>query len=198
MIEIYRFGHQICQKDPFRWLLAIVFAAIVGILAGHTVIASVSGSVCVVDGTSMTPTFTPGSRVYTGPIDTALERGDIVLVNDGNKEYALKRIVGLPGETIQMWRGYIFIDRRMLREPYLAKHTYTFPDAVMQISKYKIPQGEYFVMGDNRYFSVDSRRYGPVSRDQIKSRAPSYGDSMRACFSAYTLPSQGKRTIQAL
>ena len=198
MRQIYRVGHKLWQQDPLRWILAIVFAAIVGIVTGHTVIASVSGSVCVVDGMSMVPTFPPGSRVYTAPITTSLERGDIVLVNDGNKEYALKRIVAMPGETIQLWRGYVFINRKMLREPYLARHTYTFPDTLSDISRFKLGTGQYFVMGDNRDCSVDSRRYGPIDSEQIKSRAPSYGDSMKACFSAYSLPSTGKRNIKAL
>jgi len=194
MREIYR----VWQNDPFRWLLAIAFAAVVGIVTGHTVIASVSGSVCVVDGASMQPTYGPGSRVYTGPISSPLVRGDIVLVDDGNKEYALKRIVALPGETIHFWRGYVFINRKLLREPYLIKHTYTFPDPLKEIASYKLGQDDYFVMGDNRDCSIDSRRYGPLSREQVKSRVPSFGDSMRACFSAYTLPSEGKRTIKAL
>lgn len=198
MRQIYRVGHKIWQQDPLRWLFAIIFAAIAGIVMGHTVIASVSGSVCVVDGNSMLPTFSQGSRVYTAPISTPLQRGDIVLVNDGNKEYALKRIVAMPGETVRMWRGYVFINRKMLREPYLAKHTYTYPDVLKEISTFKLIEDQYFVMGDNRDYSVDSRRYGPVNRDQIKSRAPSYGDAMRACFSAYTLPTEGKRTIKAL
>jgi signal peptidase I len=198
MRQIYRVGQGIWRNTLFRWLLAIVCAAVVGIVTGHTVIASVSGSVCVVDGTSMAPTYVPGSRVYTAPISSPLVRGDIVLVNDGNKEYALKRIIALPGETIQMWRGYVFINRKLLREPYLSKHTYTFPDALKEISTFKLTDDEYFVMGDNRDCSIDSRRYGPLCRDQVKSRVPSLNDSMRACFSAYTLPSEGKRTIKAL
>ena len=198
MRQIYRLSRCAWQKGPFRWFLAIFFGAIIGIVTGHTVIASVSGAVCVVDGASMQPTFAPGSRVYAGPISSTLVRGDIVLVDDGNKEYALKRIVGLPGESIQFWRGYVFVNRKMLREPYLAKHTYTFPDGVREISSFKLGEGEYFVMGDNRNCSVDSRRYGPVNRERIKSRVPSAGDSMRACFSAYTLPAQGMRNIRAL
>jgi signal peptidase I len=133
------------QKGLFRWFFAILIAAIAGIVTGHTVIASVSGSVCVVDGASMLPTFSPGTRVYAGPISTPLERGDIILVDDGNKEYALKRIIGLPGEKLQFWRGYVFINRKMLREPYLAKHTYTCPDGATEISNYKLGDGEYFV-----------------------------------------------------
>ncbi len=198
MRQIYRLSQNIWQKDPLRWLLAIILAAIVGIVAGHTVIASVSGSISVVEGTSMAPTFAPGSRVYTAPISTSLKRGDVVLVDDGKKEYALKRIIALPGETIQMWRGYVFISKRMLREPYLAKLTYTFPDARMQIASFKLDAEQYFVMGDNRDYSVDSRRYGPIERDQIKSRVPSLGDLMPERFGAYTLPARGKRTIRAL
>jgi len=198
MREFYRLSQNVWQIGAFRWFLAILFGGIVGIVTGHTVIASVSGAVCVVDGASMEPTFAPGSRVYTAPISGQLVRGDIVLINDGNKEYALKRIVGMPGETIQMWRGYVFINRKMLREPYLAKHTYTYPDPLAEISTFKLSDDEYFVMGDNREYSIDSRRYGPIDRERIKSRVPSTGDSMRACFSAYTLPTEGKRNIKAL
>jgi signal peptidase I len=198
MKQLYSAGQNLWQKDPFRWFLAVVFAAIIGIVAGHTVIASVSGSVSVVDGSSMCPSFPPNSRVYTAPISTPLRRGDVVLLNDGNKDYALKRIIAMPGETVKMWRGYVFINRKMLSEPYLAKHTYTFPDGLTEITTFKLTQNQYFVMGDNREFSVDSRRYGPVEREQIKSRVPSLGDSMRACFGAYTLPTEGKRAIRAL
>jgi signal peptidase I len=198
MRQIVRVSYEIWQKAPFRWILAIIFGAVVGVVTGHTVITSVSGSVCVVDGSSMAPTFTPGSRVYTAPISTPLQRGDIVLVDDGNKEYALKRIIGMPGETIQMWRGYVFVNRKMLREPYLTRHTYTCPDAFTEISTFKLMEDEFFMMGDNRSCSVDSRRYGPLTRDNIKSRVPSCGNSIRAFFSAYTLPAEGKRTIRAL
>jgi signal peptidase I len=197
MKQIYRVSQHVWQLNPFRWFVAISLAAITGVIAGHTVIA-VSGSVSVVDGSSMSPTFPPGSRVYTAPISTPLKRGDIVLVDDGNKEYALKRIIAVPGETLQMWRGYVFINRKMLREPYLTKHTYTFADPLSELAKFKLAPNQYFVMGDNREYSVDSRRYGPVDRSQVKSRVPSFGGSMRACFSSYTLPAPGKRTIKAL
>jgi signal peptidase I len=197
MKQIYRVSQHVWQLHAFRWFLAICLAAITGIVAGHTVIA-VSGSVSVVDGSSMAPTFPPGSRVYTAPISTPLKRGDIVLVDDGNKEYALKRIIAVPSETIQMWRGYVFINRKMLREPYLTKHTYTFADPLSELARFKFAPNQYFVMGDNREYSVDSRRYGPVDRSQVKSRVPYFGESVRARFSSYTLPTPGKRTIKAL
>src|SRR5215831_12416212 len=90
MKQFYCFSRGLWQKEPCRWCLAVVFAALMGIAAGHTVLG-VSGSVSVVDGTSMVPTYQPGARVFTIPISKALERGDIVLVNDGKPDYALKR-----------------------------------------------------------------------------------------------------------
>jgi len=193
--QLYCFGRGVWQKEPCRWCLAVGLAALMGVAAGHTVLG-VSGSVSVVDGMSMMPTYQPGTRVLTVPVANLLERGDIVLVDDGKPDYALKRVIGLPGETIQLWRGYVFINKRMLREPYLAKHTYTAPDQTTETSIFRLGEGQYFMMGDNRDCSVDSRAYGPVGRSQIKGRVPI--PAMRSSFAGFTLPAPGSRTIRAL
>jgi signal peptidase I len=185
------------RTQPHRLLLAVGLAAMVGVAGGRTVLA-IAGSVSVVDGKSMAPTYQPGTRVLTEPISKPLERGDIVLVDDGSKDYALKRIVGMPGETVQFWRGYVFIDQMMLREPYLPKFTYTFPDERTQVCTFKLAEGQYFVLGDNRLCSFDSRNYGPVARKQIKGHVPMPEHPLRAEFAAYTLPASGKRTIRPL
>jgi signal peptidase I len=177
--------------------MTVVLAALVGIAAGHTVIGSL-GSISVVDGASMEPTYEPGARVYTGPISSTLQRGDIVLVDDGNKDYALKRIVGMPGEIVQLWRGYLFINHKMLMEPYLPKHTYTFPDEHNDTTSFELAEAEYFVLGDNRLLSSDSRAYGPIERKHIRSRVPLPESEMRAYALPYTLPEEGKRTIRPL
>lgn len=195
MKQLFWFSRGVWQKEPCRWCVAVGLAALMGVAAGHSVLA-VSGAVSVVDGVSMMPTYGPGTRVFTVPISTTLERGDIVLVDDGKADYALKRIIGLPGENIQLWRGYVFINRRMLREPYLAKHTYTAPDQQTEISSFRLGEGQYFVMGDNRDCSVDSRAYGPVERKQIKSHVPI--PAARATFVGFTLPAPGSRTIRPL
>jgi signal peptidase I len=195
---LFRFIQQTFRRRLCRGLVGVVCAALAGIAAGHTVIASVSGSVSVVDGISMAPTFRPGTRVYTAPIATPLERGDIVLIDDGRDDYALKRIVGMPGEIVHLWRGYVFVNRKMLREPYLPKHTYTFPDEKAGTFVFELGQGQYFVLGDNRDFSSDSRAYGSVDRKHIKSRVPAPDTAARAHFTAYTLPAAGKRAIQPL
>lgn len=184
-------------KKPIRWLFTVAFAAFLGIAAGHTVLG-LSGSVAVVDGQSMRPTYESGARVYTGPIQGEPERGDIVLADDGGREYALKRIVGLPGETVQFWRGYVFINCRMLVEPYLPKYTYTFPDERAELDRFRLGPEEYFLLGDNRTCSIDSRTYGPIPRKSIKTGVPRQPGAPHAYCVNYTLPAPGKRTIRHL
>jgi signal peptidase I len=183
---------------PYRWLLAVLFSAVVGIAAGRTIIGVVTGSVSIVDGSSMAPTYSSGARVFTTPISSPLGRGNIVLLDDGQANFALKRIVGLPGETVQLWRGFVFIDRRMLREPYLPRLTFTFPDETTERATFHLGADEYFMLGDNRAVSLDSRAYGPVHQAQIKSRVPPAENAPRARFAPYTLPAPGKRTIRPL
>jgi len=151
-----------------------------------------------VEGTSMMPTFKPGARVFSSPIQGPLNRGDIVLLNDAAQEFAIKRIVGMPGETVQLWRGHVFINGRMLREPYLLKNMFTVQDDWSTAWSFKIGQDQYFVLGDNRFDSIDSRAYGPVNRSQIKSRVPQAADTLQADFAPYRLPPRGKRMIEEL
>ncbi len=186
------------ENEPFRRLVFVALSAFLGVAAGHTMIDAVSGSVSVVDGSSMTPTYQPGARVYSAPISSPLRRGDIVLLQDGGQDYALKRIVGMPGETLIIWRGYVFVNHKMLREPYLPKYTFTFPDARTDRFVFVIGPDEYFLLGDNRPCSDDSRAYGPVPRKHIKSRVPLPESALRAEFEPFTLPTVGKRGIRAL
>ncbi len=114
-----------------------------------------------------------------------------------SEDYAVKRIIGLPGETVQLWRGCVFINRQMLVEPYLPKHTYTYPiERARRGATVILGEGEYFVLGDNRLYSADSRAYGPVHRKQIKRRVPLPDDFVCAYFAPYTLPAYGKTIIR--
>jgi signal peptidase I len=170
MRPLCRLCRSLWRREACRFLVATSFAALVGVAAGRAVVGTVIGSVAIVDGHSMEPTFEPGSRVYSTPISSPLNRGDIVLLDDGKGEQALKRVVGLPGETVQIWRGHVFIDSKLLREPYLPKYTYTFPSPRSNTCTFHITQDQFLVLGDNRVCSEDSRYYGPVARAQIKSR----------------------------
>jgi|ERR1041385_1489261 signal peptidase I len=176
------------QRVPCRLFLAVTAAGLLGVAIGRNLI----GPVYMVSGRSMSPTYESGAMVHTATISTPLERGDVVVLDDRKGDYALKRIVGLPGETVHIWRGYVFINRRILIEPYLPKRVYTFPRE--RASVFVLGDEQYFVLGDNRPSSADSRIYGPVDRSQVKRRvtAPAIG---RARFGPITLPAYNEAIV---
>lgn len=130
-----------------------------------------------------------------------IERGDIVIFRYPRKpelDY-VKRVIGLPGETITIENKVVYINGKRLDEPYVVHddgHVYQaseyLPDSHRyrdQLARFKVPAGQYFMMGDNRDHSSDSRYWGTVPRTMIKGRAfmvywsfdwePSRGTSLR-------------------
>jgi signal peptidase I len=121
-------------------------------------------------GASMQPTLHHGDRHllhrwtrYVRP----LQRGDVVAIDlkrDG--DYSVKRIVALPGETIQLTQAGVAVDGRQLPETYLPSGTATIPNR-FGYAPLTLGEDEYFVMGDNRPNSEDSRHHGPVPRESV-------------------------------
>ncbi|MCM8762243.1 MAG: signal peptidase I [Candidatus Omnitrophica bacterium] len=114
---------------------------------------------------SMEPTLKPGDRVVVVKRDV-LKRYDIVLIEapEGKKEILTKRVVGLPSETIEVKDGDVYINGEKLNEPYIKER----PD--YELLKEKIPEGSYFLLGDNRNKSEDSSVWGPVDCSFIRGR----------------------------
>lgn len=118
-------------------------------------------------GNSMAPAVKNGELFFSLRIHTFLfppKRGEIIVVNDG-QGLAVKRIIGLPGETIRMQWGSVYVNDQKLEEPYLAPNVSTW--GWVKTKRVTLGPGKYFVMGDNRKHSLDSRTYGPISRQQI-------------------------------
>lgn len=116
----------------------------------------------VVNGTSMNDTLKDGDVMILDKIGmkiNGLKRLDIVVVRT-KKSKIIKRVIGLPGETIECRDGKIYINDELLEEEYVKGETLDF-------SKVEIPSNMYFVMGDNRKVSMDSRSIGPVSKKDI-------------------------------
>ena len=95
------------------------------------------------------------------------QRGDIVVFHIAGREGAdlVKRVIGLPGETVELRDGRVFIDGELLPEPYLTG----FDDS--NEAPLSVPEGHYYVLGDNRGVSYDSRFMGPIPMEQIIGKA---------------------------
>lgn len=120
-----------------------------------------------VKGASMEPTFFDHEYLVIDEISYRLKepvRGDIIVFRYPRdpKQYFIKRIIGLPGETVQITTNEVYINGESLNEAYLDTGTTTAGEMVVTLQP-----DEYFVLGDNRSFSLDSRSFGPLPRQFI-------------------------------
>lgn len=129
----------------------------------------------IVSGASMDPTFADGQYLIIDELSYRLaepERGDVIIFRPPRspKDFYIKRIIGLPNESITVEDGSIYVEeaggtKRKLDEPYIER------EGNGQDATYTMGQGEYFVMGDNRPESSDSRVWGVLPRKNIVGRA---------------------------
>ena len=123
-----------------------------------------------VNGTSMYSTLNDGEIMIVNKINykfTDINRFDIVVVKTENNKI-IKRVIGLPGETLKYEDNVLYINGQEVKESYLKEKTEDFN--INELGYKKIPQDCYFVMGDNRDNSNDSRIIGCVKREQIKGK----------------------------
>lgn len=125
----------------------------------------------VVDGASMEPTFSTSERVIVDRVTMLLggpSRGDVVVLDSPRQdELLIKRVIGLPGETVTVQAGRVHINGALLAEPYVLEFC-TYPSCS---GTWELGPDEYFVLGDNRSHSLDSHSFGPVQRSAIKGVA---------------------------
>jgi len=96
------------------------------------------------------------------------QRGDVVVIRDpGDHGFSVKRVIALAGESVYFKNGRVYINGAELGEPYLSPSTHTFMESVAHEQFITCGKDQYFVMGDNRSVSIDSRIYGPVQRPDI-------------------------------
>lgn len=119
-----------------------------------------------VNGESMYPTFEDGQRIIAPLVKdkTVLEHDDVLMLDLNIK--MIKRLVALPGDTIKIEEGKVYVNGELReKDPYTHVNLYDLSDN--STYEYTLKDDEYFVLGDNRGNSEDSRSYGPVSKEDI-------------------------------
>lgn len=122
----------------------------------------------VVNGHSMDPTLKDGEMGIALKISRNYNYGDIVIAKgqaEYNKEYWVKRVIAKPGDTVYCKNNIVYVNNKKIKEDYLQKGTITEDFDVV-----KLKNDEYFLMGDNRQHSTDSRVFGPFKEENIKDK----------------------------
>lgn len=160
------------RRALLDWVVVIGVALLVAFLVRTFVLAHF-----VVDGTSMATTLHDGDRVFVNKLSYRLHdpnRGDVVVLHQisGTSERDLiKRVIALPGETIEVRSCQVLINGNLLDEPYLDPTVVAPGNCGGESAPVTVPEDHVFVMGDNRGGSQDSRALGPISDDDLVGRA---------------------------
>jgi signal peptidase I len=162
------------RRTVVEWAAILVAALVVALLVKTFLVQAF-----YIPSGSMEPTLKPGDRVLVDKLSYDLHgvhRGDIVVFSrppndaDSSVKDLIKRVIGLPGDTI--WsgaNGSIFIDGKLLNQPWLTAEAKANPGPA--VPRTVLPKNDYYVMGDNRGDSSDSRVIGPISGNLIVGRA---------------------------
>jgi len=160
------------RRPLVDWLVVMGIALLAAFLIRTYVLAHF-----VVDGTSMVTTLEDGDRVFVNKLSYRLHdprRGDVVVLHEIDataQRDLIKRVVGLPGETIEMRNCQVLVGGRLLIEPYLDPEVVRPGNCGEDFEPLDVEDGRVFVMGDNRGGSMDSRVLGTVDEDDLVGRA---------------------------
>jgi signal peptidase I len=149
------------------WIVDLFFC----VLVSFVIIVFVYQPVKV-DGGSMEPGLEDQERIFINKLVyrfESIERGDIVVFRyprDTHKSF-IKRVIGLPGDRIRISSGHVYVNDELLEEPYVPPD---YLDA-RSYSEAVVPNNAYFVLGDHRSMSNDSREFGPVMRSYVYGKA---------------------------
>lgn len=156
------------KKMIFDWVIPIAVACAIALLVNKFVVFKAQ-----IPSASMVPTLNVGDQLFASRVYNLekLKRGDIIVFNfEPKNELFIKRLIGLPGDTVTIKEGKVWVNGEELQEDYVKNPEKT--DGV-----YNVPEGKYFFLGDNRSNSDDARRwqteYGITYIDgkQIKGKA---------------------------
>lgn len=161
------------KKEGIEWVKAIGIGLVIFVFIRTFFISNY-----VVDGESMMPTLQDGNKLIVNKIGYQIgdfDRFDVIVFHANQNEDYVKRVIGLPGDTIEYRDDELFINGKKTDEPYLERHrnqaiSHKFTEDFTLIEKTGmevVPEGKLFVLGDNRLGSYDSRQFGFISVDQV-------------------------------
>ncbi len=167
------------EKRPLKrrvvdFIVTILIGVVLALLLTHFVIQRNT-----VIGSSMVPTLADRDEVFVEKIsrhfNNGLKRGDIVTADthektaDGLEMIIIKRVIGVPGDRVTIKHGEVYVNGELLEEPYLAEGVRTAPHYEMY-ADVTLQEDEFYLLGDNRANSRDSRDIGPVTRSEIEGK----------------------------
>ncbi|MGE0709286.1 MAG: signal peptidase I [Planctomycetota bacterium] len=142
------------------WLTAVLAlaAALTWVVQEHVL------TVFQVQGCSMEPTLREGQRVLVLRHPSRVLRGDLLVFRNpyAADEVLIKRVLALPGERILVKDGRLYVNDLLHPEPYVKAGT-----TILSLAEERLPEGTYYLLGDNRAESIDSRKLGPIERDLL-------------------------------
>ncbi|QQZ07968.1 signal peptidase I [Heyndrickxia vini] len=158
------------KNELWEWTKALLIAVALAVIIRYFLFAPI-----VVDGSSMMPTLQNGDRMIVNKLGNP-DRFDIVVFHAPEKKDYIKRVIGLPGDKIEYKNDTLYINGKAYKEPYLDKYKKDLPEGPLTedftlkdtpVGQETVPEGEIFVMGDNRRFSKDSRHIGAVPLKKV-------------------------------
>ena len=157
-------------RSAFRWIRDLAFSVVIAVVLIVFIYQPVK-----VEGTSMVPSLKDQERIFINKFVYrfgSIERGDVVVFwYDRDKSY-IKRVIAIPGDRVRIEFGQVFVNDRRLIEPYVIdRDSVSWPSAPDTLTDQTVPSDQYFVLGDNRSSSSDSRSWGFVARDKIYGKA---------------------------
>ncbi|HEY1733547.1 MAG TPA: signal peptidase I [Acidimicrobiales bacterium] len=153
-----------------EWAIVLVIAVVLAV-----VVRAFFLQTFFVPSTSMYPTLKPGDRIVVEKVTKSVQPGDIIVFSRPAAEDCggppvpdlVKRVIGLPGDTVEVRDDKVYLNGKVLPEPWLPAATDESNPYTANYGPVTVPAGDYFVMGDNRTRSCDSRMWGPVKGSSI-------------------------------
>ncbi|WP_409253681.1 signal peptidase I [Bacillus sp. SCS-153A] len=161
------------KNELWEWTKALLIAVGLAALIRYFLFTPI-----VVDGLSMMPTLHNGDRMIVNKLSYSVgepDRFDIIVFHAPEQKDYIKRVIGLPGDTIEYKNDVLYINGKAYDEPYLEEYKEQIDGGLLtedftlqeKIGQDTVPENTLFVMGDNRRFSKDSRHIGVVDVDEV-------------------------------